>query len=146
MLKGTWVSVNLKVSSTASFEMTFSVQKNSDKGNYWIEKEQALSDEHNQRYKSARNEFVYLVKDSLFRAFETTYVCTFLPVKFMQVPERSHFLTMPVNWPTHYFQSGQLILAGFFMFFVLSAISCGFWLARRGVEFSQATLITGCWR
>ena len=47
------------------------------------------------RYKSARHEFIFVLKDGLFRAFEAAYICGFLPVKFMKVPETSYYLTVP---------------------------------------------------
>lgn len=74
-------------------------------GNGWLEREQMGSgQEKNQRYKCGRNEFIYMLKDGLYRAFETTYICAFLPVKFMKVPEISYFLNPPPgNYMPHVF-------------------------------------------
>ena len=65
--------------------------------------------EKDSRYKNASNEFIFVLKDGLFRAFEAAYICAFLPVKFMKIPDTTYYLTAPSNVSMHHFNKNVLL-------------------------------------
>ena len=75
-----------------------------------------------QRYASAKDELLYLVKTILFNAFQTTYFTGFLPVKFIRTESNL------------YFDSTLLTICTLVALFVLIFVHCAYYLRRRAVE------------
>ena len=75
-----------------------------------------------QRYASAKDELLYLVKTILFNAFQTTYFTGFLPVKFIRPDSQL------------YFESTLVLVCTLLTLNVLLFIHCAYFLRRRAVE------------